>query len=142
MSERGWGRVWHGHSLPAGTAPPVPSSRRGGEEEEGDEEDAAVAPPAPRCAAPLRARRSAAAPARRGRGSPREAPGAGLGASALPKLSRVWRAAVPGVPRQPSLPCPVPRACGQWCGRDVAQRVFPQPLLSSDRALSAPIATW
>lgn len=141
MSERGWGQVWHGHSLPVGTAPPVPSARRAGEEEEeGDGEDvaaAAPAPPAPRCAARLRARRSSG-PA--GQGLPAEGSVRGARGSCPAETSP--RAAVPGVPRQPALPYPVPRASGERCGRDVAPRVFPQPLLSSDRALSAPIATW
>lgn len=139
MSERGWGRVWHGHSLPAGTAPPVPSARRGGEEDE--EEDVAAAPPALRCAARLRARRSAAAPAPAGQGLS-AAPGDELRVPpfpALPKVSPVRRAAVPGVPRQSSFPCSSPElaesgAGGTWLRECFRSRSFPQTALCPPRS--------
>lgn len=130
MSERGWGRVWPGHSLPAGTAPSVPSACRGGEEKE-EEEDvaAAAAPPAPRCAARLRGCRSAAAPAPAGQRLPAALSGGAQG-SLFPCPAETFPRAVgsrAGRPRQSLLPCPVPRACGERGERDVAQGVFPQP---------------
>lgn len=107
MSERGWGRVWHGHSSPVGTAPPMPSARRGGEEDE-EEEDVAAAPPAPRGAASCG--RAAARPLRpqRGRGSP----GSGRRGSGFP-LSLPCR----NFPVPPSVGAPLPRPKGWRAGR-------------------------
>lgn len=67
-----------------------------------------------------------------GAGAP-PAPGGGARGSPFPCPAETFPC-----PRRSALPCPVPRAGG----RDVARAVFPQPLFSSDRALSAPMATW